>query len=161
MDTNPGHGQLDEQMKALRTDMEGVDTPRAVEQQLMAAFAQRHGRRRWHQRFARPQWALAGAGSLAALAVAMLAALNPPVPMRAGAPQLVQRDGSGIFIALEPLERIEREANPRMIETELPRMELASLGVPVTPENAGESVLAEMLVSADGQPLALRLSSTQ
>jgi hypothetical protein len=48
-----------------------------------------------------------------------------------------------------------------MIETEVPRMELASLGVPVTPENAGDSVLAEMLVSADGQPLALRLTSTE
>ena len=34
-------------------------------------------------------------------------------------------------------------------------------GVPLTPENAGDSVRAEMLVAADGQPLALRLSALQ
>jgi hypothetical protein len=46
-----------------------------------------------------------------------------------------------------------------MVETEVPRTTLASLGLPVTPENAGDSVKAEMLVAADGEPLALRLSS--
>ena len=156
MDTN----QLDGSLGALRADMANLDAPRGVETALMAAFARQHPRTRWYQRIARPQWALAGAGSLAALAVAVMLALNPPAPMLADAPQLVQRDGRGEFIALESLEVIEGEANPRMIETEVPRMELASLGVLVTPENAGESVLAEMLVSADGLPLALRLTST-
>lgn len=155
MDTN----QPDRSLGALRAAMEGANAPPGVEEQLLAAFARRrHARRRWYQR---PAWALAGAGSLAALAAAVLVALNPRVPMHAGAPQLVQRGGQGFFIALEPLERIEHEANPRMIATQVPRMELASLGVSVTPENAGESVLAEMLVSADGQPLALRLTSSQ
>jgi hypothetical protein len=46
-----------------------------------------------------------------------------------------------------------------MVETEVPRSSLASLGLPLTPDNAGDSVKAEMLVAADGQPLALRLSS--
>jgi hypothetical protein len=46
-----------------------------------------------------------------------------------------------------------------MVETEVPRTALAPLGLSVTPENAGESVRAEMLVAADGEPLALRLSS--
>jgi hypothetical protein len=31
--------------------------------------------------------------------------------------------------------------------------------VPLTPENAGDIVKAEMLLGADGQPLALRLTS--
>lgn len=46
-----------------------------------------------------------------------------------------------------------------MVATEVSRTSLATLGVPLTPENAGDSVRAEMLVAADGQPLALRLSS--
>ena len=125
----------------------------------MAAFAKRHARTRWYQRIPALQWA--GAGGAAALAIILSLALDAPAPPFADGPQLVQRDGRGYFIALESLERIEHEPNPRMIETEVPRMELASLGVSVTPENAGDSVLAEMLVSADGQPLALRLTSTE
>jgi hypothetical protein len=41
----------------------------------------------------------------------------------------------------------------------VPRTALAPLGVTVTPENASDTVKAEMLVAADGEPLALRLSS--
>jgi hypothetical protein len=37
-------------------------------------------------------------------------------------------------------------------------MLFASMGMAVSPEMASESVRAEMLVSAAGQPLALRLS---
>jgi hypothetical protein len=113
---------------------------------------------RWSQRI--PRLAFAGAGAGAMVAVAAIVALKAPLPA-AGGPQLVQRDERGFFIALDSLERIESEQNPRVIETEVPRMELASLGVTVTPENAGDSVLAEMLVSADGDPLALRLTSTE
>jgi hypothetical protein len=43
----------------------------------------------------------------------------------------------------------------------VPRTSLAALGLPLTPENAGDSVRAEMLVAADGQPLALRVSAIQ
>jgi len=71
---------------------------------------------------------------------------------------LVARDG-GLFIALDSLERIEQEPAPRVLETEVPMSSLAALGVPLTPDNAGDAVKAEMLVAADGQPLALRLSS--
>jgi hypothetical protein len=46
-----------------------------------------------------------------------------------------------------------------MVQAQVPRTALVSLGVPVTPENAGDSVKAEMLVGANGQPLALRLTS--
>ena len=66
---------------------------------------------------------------------------------------------AGPFIALQSAERIEQEANPQMIEADVPRSALTSLGVPVSPENAGDSVRAELLVGADGSPLALRLVS--
>jgi len=67
-------------------------------------------------------------------------------------------DDRGDFIALASLERIEQEAHPHMVETDVPRYELAALGVPVSPENASESIRAEMLVGADGSALAVRLS---
>lgn len=159
MDTNNHDHHLDGPLGALRAAMDGVNAPRCVEKELMDAFAKQHARQPWYRRMPRLPWALAG--SAAALAVVFALALRAPAPLPDDGPQLVQRDERGFFIALEPLERIEHEPNPRMIETEVPRMELAGLGVSVTPENAGDSVHAEMLVSADGQPLALRLTSSQ
>jgi hypothetical protein len=86
---------------------------------------------------------------------------NPRLAMDPDAPgrPLVSRDGAGLFIALESPERIEQDPAPRMVETEVSRSSLAPLGVPLTPENAGDTVKAEMLLGADGQPLAVRLTS--
>lgn len=158
MDTTLPNDGLDGPLSSLRTAMDDVQAPRCVEKELMAAFAKQHARKRWYRRIPRP--AFAGAGALAMVAVAAVLVFKAPLPAADG-PQMIQRDERGFFIALDSLERIEGEPNPRMIETEVPRMELASLGVSVTPENAGDSVLAEMLVSADGDPLALRLTSTE
>ena len=155
MDTHLSHDGLDGHLQALRAETEGLNAPRCVEKELMAAFAKQHARRRWYQRL--PRLALPGGAALALAALAVVVLVNAP----SGGPQLLQRDEGGVFIALDSLERIESEPDTRMIATEMPRMELASLGVPVTPENAGDSVLAEMLVSADGEPLALRLTSTE
>ena len=44
-----------------------------------------------------------------------------------------------------------------MVTTEFPRELLAQWGLPVAPERAGEPVRAEMLYSAEGEPLALRI----
>ncbi len=60
------------------------------------------------------------------------------------------------FIALQSLEQIALEPRPRLIEAAIPRMWLAAYGVAVSPELAGDSLRAEMLVSANGQPLAMR-----
>ena len=155
MDTLLPNDKLDGHIRALRAETEALDAPRCVEKELMDAFAKQHARRRWYQRMPRLALPAGGAIALAALAVVVL------VKTPAGGPQLIQRDEGGVFIALDSLERIEGEPNTRMIETEVPRMELASLGVPVSPENAGDSVRAEMLVSADGDPLALRLTTTE
>jgi len=72
---------------------------------------------------------------------------------------LVRLENGTAFIALDSFERIEQEADPQLVEAEVPRTMLAALGLPVAPEQAGETVRAEMLVAADGEPLALRLSA--
>jgi hypothetical protein len=147
---------------ALRAEMDGLNAPRGVEKELMQAFARRFPRkRRWYETLPAHVWALAGSLATVAAAVLLFAfTVHRPHPGEIGRP-LLARDHGGLFIALDSLERIEREPNPRLVETEVPRTSLAQLGVPLTPENAGRPVKAEMLVAADGQPLALRLSSTQ
>ena len=63
----------------------------------------------------------------------------------------------GPFLALRPLERIVLEPSTTLVATEFPRALLADWGLPVSPDRAGEPVRAEMLYSADGEPLAVRL----
>jgi hypothetical protein len=146
---------------ALRSEMATLNAPRCVEKELMQAFAARFPRKpRWYEKLATPRWSIAGSLASAALVV-LLFALAPQSPQLRGSDSapLIGRNSGGAFIALESLERIEQEPSPRMVETQVPRTALAPLGVTVTPENAGDTVKAEMLVAADGEPLALRLSS--
>lgn len=65
-------------------------------------------------------------------------------------------DAANPFIALQSLERIAMEPTPRLIAANVPRTSLAAYGVPINPEIAGQSVRTEMLVAANGQPLAMR-----
>ena len=145
---------------ALRSELAGLDTPRCVEKELMQAFqAQFAPKKRWYHALSLPQWGTAGA--LCSLsAVAMLVALSPHQTVSVSGQPLVSIDKGGAFIALDTLERIENEPDARLVETDMPRTALAPLGVPVSPENAADTVRAEMLVAADGHPLAVRLSST-
>jgi hypothetical protein len=153
----------------LRAEMAKLDAPRGVEKELMQAFARQFPpKKRWYQQLATRRRALAGGLSAAAMAVVVFSLtldaphlLHKPADDAAAHRALVSRDGGGLFIALESPERIEREPAPRMVETEVSRSSLAPLGVPLTPENAGDTVKAEMLLGADGQPLALRLTSIQ
>jgi hypothetical protein len=155
---------LDPLLDALRKETAKLDAPRGVEKELMQAFARQFPPKEpWHRKLALRTWALAGGLSTAVTAVTVFGLLlhNP----RLGADPdsrsraMISRDGGGLFIALESPERIEQEPAPRMVETEVSRSSLAPLGVPLTPENAGDTVRAEMLLGADGQPLALRLTS--
>ena len=151
----------------LRSEMDTLDAPPGVEKELMQAFARQFPRkRRWYQALPARPWALGGSLAAGVLAVTLtLSALMGPPPARTGVPAdgnaapLTRGDDGGLFIALDSLERIEQEPAPRMVETEVPRSSLAALGVPLTPDNAGDAVKAELLVASDGQPLALRLSA--
>ena len=147
----------------LRGALAAQHTPPGVEKELMAAFARQYPKKPWYRRLSGAQWGMAGGlGSTAMGVTVFMLSLHVPLQVGGnGGPPLVGFDNGAAFIALESLERIEQEPSPRMVETEVPRTALASLGVPLTPENAGDSVRAEMLVSADGQPLALRLSNPQ
>jgi hypothetical protein len=151
---------LDAPFDSLRRAMAQQHAPRGVEKELMDAFAKQFPPRRWYHALSPRQWGLAGgAGGLALAAMlALMLPLHAPGG-GAGAPMIAAVDEGPAFVALQSKERIEQEANPRVLEADVPRTALASLGLPVSPEQAGESVRAEMLVGADGSPLALRLVS--
>jgi hypothetical protein len=152
---------LDPAFDALRAGMAPLAAPRGVEKELMAAFSQQFAPRRWYRALTKTQWSLAGgvAGTAAVALLALSLSLHAPsAPVDGTAAEAADR---GPFIALASAERIEQETDPLMLETDVPRAELASLGVPISPENAGDSVRAELLVGADGSPLALRLIALQ
>ena len=157
---------LDPLFSALRGEMAKLDAPRGVEKELMQAFARQFPQKQaWYRTLALRRWLLAGGLSTAVTAVTVFSLLlhNPRLAADPDGRSrgFVSRDGGGLFIALESPERIEREPAPRMVETEVSRSSLAPLGVPLTPENAGDTVKAEMLLGADGQPLAVRLTSIE
>ena len=164
----PHPADRDPLFDALRAEIGQLDTPRGVEKDLLQAFARLHPRqRRWYHALDKRGWALAGGLSgLVAGALALTVALTVTLPASRvdDAPRsrtLVALDENGPFIALDSAERIAAEPAPRMVAADVPRTTLAALGVPLTPENAGDSVRAEMLVAADGQPLALRVSAVE
>jgi hypothetical protein len=156
--------QRDPLFGALRAEVERLDTPRGVEKDLLHAFARLHPpQRRWYQApFAR-RWLLAGglSGVAAALLVLAFGLRAPGTDGGDGGHAIAALDDNGPFIALDSAERIAAEPAPRLVAADVPRTSLAALGLPLTPENAGDSVRAEMLVAADGQPLALRVSAIQ
>lgn len=162
MDTNEHDDTLRPDFDTLRGALAAHQAPRGLEKELMAAFAERFPRKRWYQHLTGLQWSMAGGlGSSVAVALVLLLAPHARAPLSAaggGAP-LVYADNGAAFIALDTLESIENAPDPQVVQADVPRSALAAAGVPVTPETAGEPVRAEMLVSADGRPLAFRLTS--
>lgn len=144
-------------LAGLRTAMAELHAPRGVEKELMDAFARQFPRKRWYHALSPAQWGLAGGVGSTAVVALLALSLSLKMPAQGPAAAQVINDDGPAFIALESAERIEQEANPHVVETDVPRTELASLGVPLSPEQAGDSVRAQLLVGADGSPLALRL----
>jgi hypothetical protein len=173
MNPNPSNDFLDSELDHLRVEMTNVKAPSNIETAVLNAFikhqrtpAKLRSKQSWLTAFS--QW-IAPATALAASVVMglwmSLSLLLPteeilPVEITDAASQIdnAGRDNSAPFFALQSLEQISLEPNPRLIETRIPKMMLASMGVSVPPEMAAESLRAEMLVSAAGQPLALRFS---
>jgi hypothetical protein len=157
---------IDRHIEYLRSETQSLSAPAMLGAKLNAAFAQHHAKRRtdarWRDLIAHwfaPGFALAASAGMAAWMVFSPMARTaldafPATPVEASA----NGAADGPFIALQSLEQIALEPHPRIIETDIPRMLLASYGVPVNPEFAGGLMRAEMLVSASGQPLAMRFA---
>lgn len=153
---------LSDSLAKLRTASTTLAAPARVEAALMNAFTSAHKarevKRRWRAFLA--QWLVPGAALAASVGMSawmVLAPMARPMIDYPIGPALADSGfGDAPFIALRSLEQIAMEPGPRVIETTVPRMWLASYGVAISPETAGESMRAEMLVAANGQPLAMR-----
>lgn len=157
------HADIDAALHTLRDRMLAVETPRAVEDALLAACAQQQSRQharkpRWFRRLSMPGWSAGmGLAGLAGAVFAVMLVLATPRPHWSPAQSGARPDDGADFIALVSAEHIAGEPAPQLIETDIARTALAALGVPLSPDNAGEFVRAQFLIGADGQPLALRL----
>lgn len=149
----PGQNTLlDLKLDALRTELGTHTAPAGLEAALAARFHKEHAASTRPRLWWMPPLALAAT-------IAMVSwMIRGPAPEHslAALPQVAEGD-PGPFLALRPLERIALEPRTTVVTTEFPRALLADWGLPVSPDRAGEPVRAEMLYSADGEPLAVRL----
>jgi hypothetical protein len=137
----------------LKRELAAHHAPEAMEAALLAKFREQRRAARKPRLWWMPPLALA-----ATLALATWIVRGPVPENRGGAVPAASADVDDTpFLALKPLERIALEPGTTMVTTEFPRALLADWGLPVSPERAGEPVRAEMLYSADGEPIAVRL----
>lgn len=148
-----------DRLDELKTALAAVQAPAHLEAGLVEAFRARADARR---RAARPRlWWMPPLAMVATLALVSWMVRHPAVqPAAEPAFEFFTEPAekaASPFLALKPLERIALEPQARVVATEFPRELLAQWGLPVAPERAGEPVRAEMLYSAEGEPLALRI----
>ncbi len=171
----PSEVSLDRALDALRRESETLNTPSHIEANLMMAFASSsisaHANRSKQARADNQriglgrlisQWFAPGVAIAASVGMASWMMLSPlsqagnETGAEAIAALAYANEASNPFIALQSLERIALEPMPRLIAASVPRTSLAAYGLPINPETAGQSVRTEMLVAADGLPLAMR-----
>jgi len=144
---------LDLKLDELKRELAMLEVPAAMEPLLGRRFRETHGATQRPRLWWMPPLALAA--TIALVAWTLRGPLPEPHALSAS-PAAAESD-PGPFLALKPLERIALEPGTTMVTTEFPRALLADWGLPVAPDRAGEPVRAEMLYSADGEPLAVRL----
>ncbi len=142
---------IDTRLAELRQALQAMSPPAALEGALAGHFRRTHRARR-------PSlWWMPPLALLATAAVTSWMIRAPVPPMHAPLAAVAAEADPGPFLALKPLERIALEPGTTVVASEFPRALLADWGLPVSPDRAGEPVRAEMLYSADGEALAIRL----
>ena len=145
---------LDLKLDALRNELAGIAAPGAIEPALLERF------RATRPAAPRPRLWWIPPLALAATIALVSWMIRGPLPDDPALVSLAAHsiDGDpGPFLALRPLERIAAEPGTTVVTTEFPRALLADWGLPVAPDRANEPVRAQMLYSASGEPLAVRL----
>jgi hypothetical protein len=147
---------LDRRLAELHRELARLTPPAPLEAALVAKF-----RRARRPERARPRlWWMPPLALAATLGVVswMVRAPMPSQPAAWALPPVQLESDAGPFLALKPMDRITLEpSTTTVVATEFPRALLADWGLPVSPDRAGELVRAEMLYSAEGEALAVRL----
>ena len=143
---------LDLKLDELKRELSTLSAPASLEGPLLARF------RSTRPGVARPRLWWMPPLALAATIALVTWMIRGPLPANQPLVSLNPVDvDAGPFLALKPLDRIAIEPGATVVTTQFPRALLAEWGLPVAPDRAGEPVRAEMLYSAQGEPLAVRL----
>ena len=170
LDVDEVNVQLAPSFAALKQEMLHLRAPADVEVSLLEAFARQRPTQQkpqsslvnWRKWLAEP-WQWSGVLAIGLLVVLML--VNKPILIDAGG--ALGMNGTTIaaadelyedipFIALESGDVILKQDNMRIVRADIPHTMLASFGLPINPQVAGESTKAEMLVGDNDEYLALR-----
>jgi hypothetical protein len=136
-------------LRGLRAANEQLHAPPEIGQALLRSFDAQGRMRRpsWRERLKTWTAPLVSAGAVAA--AAMLVLLAPPPP----AAQAAQTHP---FIAIGAADRLAGRTDLTVVETRVSQLDLAAWGMPVAPSSVDGTVRTQLLVGADGEPLALR-----
>lgn len=153
---------------ALKQELVNLHMPTEVEMRLLQSFVLQHPPAPWwHKLFSEP-WQWSGVLTMAVLVV-LVFARQPSMDdvhsypqfaavLNSIAPIQPERDAYEEipFVALDSGENILKQDNMRIVQAQIPHTMLASLGVPVSPQAAGDYATAEMLVGENDEYLAMR-----
>jgi hypothetical protein len=160
-------------LRALADDWRAVEAPLRVEGGLRAAFrVQAGGRRPVYRSGWAPVvlWASAAAATFT-LALALMHPARLPVfsPGESASPHhgavapaetAAAEDSLDLendFVPVPNAARIEPNEDVSLVRVEVPRSAMMAMGISVNSENASETVLADVVLGADGMARAVRL----
>ncbi|MBZ5540354.1 MAG: hypothetical protein LAN61_07525 [Acidobacteriia bacterium] len=164
-------GVLRGQLRTLAEETRTAQAPPRIEMQLRRHVQLLGFKRRGERRKTAVAAAILAAAAVLVAAVGVrhwmrpaepVVAINPPVPPNAPENSATQNTAPAAqaqddFTLLPDGLPVATE-DDSIVSVRMPRAALAALGLPVNEEQSGEPVLVDLLVSADGQPQAVRLS---
>jgi hypothetical protein len=157
LDSDQVNAQLRPAFVALKQEMHDFHAPASVEANLLEAFKKQHPPQAWWRKWFAEPWQWSGV-LVMSLLVALIVLNKPMLPDTE--PNVLAQDDHLYedipFIALESGENILKQDSMRIVRADVPHTMLASLGVPVNPQSAGETSRAEMLVGENDEYLAVR-----
>jgi len=151
---------LDDQLRRLSDALADAEPPPKVDRAIAAAIASERSRSRSRRANAHPAfdrwlaWPIGLAASI--FAISFIVRQTPAEDLVPGVSAESLRQGAQSFTPVVSAEEIARSGDAYVMPASVPRMTLAQLGFPVSPQRIGDAVDAELLVRADGTVLALR-----
>lgn len=165
LDVDEINAQLKPCVALLKQEMQLLHAPASLEANLLSAFAKQHPTSAWWHRCLAEPWQWSGVlamGLLVGLLIVnkpLLTSIDAQLYATKSLPPMQTEDWHEEipFVALESGETILKQDTMRIVRADIPHTMLASMGVPVNPQEAGESSTAEMLLGENDEYLAMRL----
>jgi hypothetical protein len=153
---------------------QGIEAPARVEARLVRAFrtdfapgrnARPRAGKQWFG-YVRPYFAVCAAGAVLLAAGLYLGSIRTPAPPQsAGAPASADLAAAALemdagmpegFIPLPNAERLSPNEDVNVVRLEVPRSAMLAVGIPVSADQASDSVEADLLLGSDGRARAVR-----